>query len=220
MRYILLYGPPKYNRLVSKYISDQYSEDLRLVNIDSAKLPPRIKWDANVAAVILTGGPDIDPAIYGRTPHKRTQQPDKQRDLREQAIFSICKTHRIPMIGICRGAQLLNALNGGKTIQHVENHTVDHQMVRAGPYEFDDIPSVFSVTSTHHQMMVMGEDAQLLGYTINTAFRTGQVEPEVISYPKTKSLCFQYHPEMMNIDTHGREYFHKIVEEEIFKYGV
>jgi gamma-glutamyl-gamma-aminobutyrate hydrolase PuuD len=71
--------------------------------------------------VCFTGGADIDPKLYKQTKLPYTVGVDKDRDIREKAIFQ-----RYPQalkVGICRGAQLLNVLSGGNMYQHVDNHT-------------------------------------------------------------------------------------------------
>lgn len=110
------------------------------------------------------------------------------------------------MVGICRGAQLLNVMNGGKLHQHVTGHGTSHRMRTLTDDEF-------RVTSTHHQMMIPAEDHQLLGYAIDIAFAGSQPEPEVVWYPRTKSMCVQFHPERLEETSAGYQYFQKLLKD-------
>lgn len=108
----------------------------------------------DVDLVIFEGGTDVNPLYYGLTTNEifaTTDSPDKTRDLRENLIYDICANRKIPMLGICRGAQFLTIKNGGKLIQHVTNHSVSHRIKIHVP-EFMDFNNI-EVTSSHHQMM-------------------------------------------------------------------
>jgi len=70
-------------------------------------------------AVVLAGGPDVDPARYGATPHERTGTPRPERDAAELAVLHRALDRGIPVLGVCRGAQILNVGLGGTLVQHV-----------------------------------------------------------------------------------------------------
>lgn len=155
--------------------------------------------------VVFTGGEDVDPALYDEAPHKLTHT-NPERDIYELGVYYACSKESTPMVGICRGAQFLNVMNGGKLHQHIEDHTISHPMF---------VPSLntsFMVTSTHHQMMRPTDKAIVLAYASNIAFE-GDAEPEVVWYNSTKCLCVQYHPEYMNYDSEGFKYFQQLVEQ-------
>jgi gamma-glutamyl-gamma-aminobutyrate hydrolase PuuD len=69
--------------------------------------------------LILTGGPDVDPARYGAEPHPRSQSPRFQRDERELALLGAADRSGLPVLAICRGMQLLNVSRGGTLVQHL-----------------------------------------------------------------------------------------------------
>lgn len=69
--------------------------------------------------LVLSGGPDLDPALYGQLPHRETicsarQRDDFELDLARQALEA-----GLPLLGICRGAQVLSVACGGTLIQHL-----------------------------------------------------------------------------------------------------
>jgi gamma-glutamyl-gamma-aminobutyrate hydrolase PuuD len=70
-------------------------------------------------AVVLAGGPDVGPDRYGESPHPRTGQPRPERDTAELAVLHRALERGIPVLGVCRGAQVLNVGLGGTLVQHV-----------------------------------------------------------------------------------------------------
>jgi gamma-glutamyl-gamma-aminobutyrate hydrolase PuuD len=69
--------------------------------------------------LVLTGGPDVDPARYGAEPHPRSQPPRLERDERELALIDAAGRCGLPLLAICRGMQLLNVARGGTLVQHL-----------------------------------------------------------------------------------------------------
>ena len=133
--------------------------------------------------ICFTGGADVNPKVYGEEPNG-ARGWDDERDEREIRIFNAFKGF-VPMVGICRGGQLLNVLNGGWMIQ-------DHGLV-SGDVEMSTFYSGETVTVRvdHHQGMISGADID------PSAWNEGISEwPDyVIWYPETRCLCFQPHPE-------------------------
>lgn len=97
--------------------------------------------------VVFTGGADVDPALYGEKPHPTTSI-DANRDSKEMDLYLLCLDQGIPMLGICRGAQFLHVMNGGKLFQHVDHHVGDHTMLDLSTKE-----TIHKVSSVHHQMV-------------------------------------------------------------------
>lgn len=101
-------------------------------------------------ALIIWGGADISPAIYGQKANKYTMANDhlSDRDEYEVAMAKACIAMNIPIIGICRGAQLMCALSGGTLVQHVDGHAMGryHEITT-------DTGATYTCPSLHHQMM-------------------------------------------------------------------
>jgi len=151
--------------------------------------------------VCFTGGEDVDPALYGENAipgtHFNTSRDNKESDVYAQAVM-----YNKPMVGICRGAQFLNVMNGGKLWQDINKHAgQNHSLIHVPTGE-----EVFDMTSTHHQQMRPGKDAQIIAVAkLSTTKKCAdeevhRLEPElddmeVLWYPDSLSLCFQPHPE-------------------------
>ena len=184
-------------------------------------------WDFayNVGAadlVCFTGGPDVSPTLYDHPCHSTTFCSE-ERDKQEIAIFEAAMGKDTPMVGICRGGQFLNVMNGGKMYQDVTGHTTSHYM-SVGNFESPD-ENIF-VTSTHHQMMMPSAEGLVLatGPGCKASYWNDEAEAwaqkdlergiEVVMYDR--ALCFQPHPEMYLITptyTSMRNYFCKLISE-------
>lgn len=167
-----------------------------------------------VALVVFTGGEDVSPSIYGELKNPKTYC-SIDRDIEEQKVFRQALKLGIPMAGICRGAQLICALSGGKLIQHIDGHGGNH------PMELDTGETII-VSSTHHQMQLPPEDAEVLGWAVpkRSSCYEGppgitynpKIEYETVYYPKTKAIGMQYHPEFMDRQTKGFQYCGNLIK--------
>ncbi len=100
-------------------------------------LPPNQPAPSQILALldglILPGGGDINPILYGGTPHSTMYSVDPDRDDFEFALAKLALTASIPVLGICRGMQMLNVASGGDLVTHVPEiygteiiHRLDH----------------------------------------------------------------------------------------------
>ena len=172
--------------------------------------------------VIFTGGGDISPSIYNETCHGRNWYYERDRE--EVEVFDDAISLGKPMIGICRGAQLICAKSGGRLVQDL-NHPGGH-MLKTTDSEFPEV----LVNSIHHQLMYPFEmnkkEYEILAYTPNISKHhyDGEgnqmeltCEPEIVLFPKSNALGFQCHPEMIGRPDKGSyqntvKYFDKIVK--------
>jgi putative glutamine amidotransferase len=176
-------------------------------------IPVKKMEDADL--VILTGGADISPDLYGDVKHSNTYT-NPSRD--EFEVYEAKKAMELGkhIIGICRGHQLLGALNGTKLIQDQHNpgqhniHTYEGNIVK--------------VNSIHHQAVypfnLDKSKYKILAWTegINKYHKNGkdeemnpEVEVESIYFPETKCLGVQYHPEGYSIPKDGKKFSQELV---------
>jgi len=85
---------------------------------------PELAGDPGLAldrldGLVLAGGEDVDPAVYGAEPHPGTGSPNEMRDRAELALLREALARDLPVLGICRGAQLLNVVYGGDLVQEM-----------------------------------------------------------------------------------------------------
>ncbi len=172
------------------------------------------------AILILHGGSDISPTLYGQKVGQWTGADAElsRRDRIEKELATRAKEMGIPIFGICRGAQLLCALAGGVLVQDVDNHAGRGHLVTTKDGE------EIIVNSIHHQMQwpekakhqllawskeplspqYLGEDGPLKHITH---------EPEAVYYPEWNGLGFQWHPEMMPANHPANAYVRKTIKE-------
>jgi putative glutamine amidotransferase len=157
--------------------------------------------------LILAGGADIDPATYGEAPHAATAGMRRERDDFEVALARRALERDIPLLGICRGMQLMNIARGGTLIQHLPDDVghEDHRRV-SGSFDGADhdvrlaggslaaraAGETDHATKSHHHQGV----AQLGEGLVETGWSTLDELPEAIEDPERRfALGVQWHPE-------------------------
>lgn len=109
---------------------------LLLVPAEAATAEPDLLLD-RIDALLLAGGADVDPGSYGAEPHPQTRGTWSERDRFELALARRALEREMPVLGICRGMQMLNVALGGTLVQHLPD-TVGHEGHRRVPGTFDD----------------------------------------------------------------------------------
>lgn len=74
--------------------------------------------------LLLPGGWDVDPALYGEKPGPKVGPIDRELDDTELNLFRQAREGEIPVLGLCRGQQVINVAMGGSLLQHLEGHDV------------------------------------------------------------------------------------------------
>jgi putative glutamine amidotransferase len=85
-----------------------------------------------VDGVLLTGGGDLDSRYYGQGPHPRAETPDPARDDLELAVTRTAIERDVPILGICRGAQVLGVALGGQLVQDIDSELPAPEEHRSG----------------------------------------------------------------------------------------
>lgn len=175
-----------------------------------------------VDAVVFWGGTDIHPSLYSEPPHRtnqvRTMRHPSARDEFEKRAMLYCKAKNIPIIGICRGAQLMCALAGGSLVQDCDGHHGNHMMTT-------EEGETIETTSCHHQMMVLEKVPHRLlawssqkrskhykdGYDTEIAYMKHAREPEVVYFPTMHGLAIQGHPEWADKSSRFVQYVNELI---------
>lgn len=89
---------------------------------ETATEPERAAAFETMAGLLLSGGADLDPALYGQ-PVDGSLHLELGRDALELAAWRAAADRRRPVLGICRGLQAINVFAGGSLIQHLDGHT-------------------------------------------------------------------------------------------------
>ena len=155
--------------------------------------------------LILAGGVDVGPATYGAGAHPDTDPPNELRDAFELALSGRALERDIPLLGICRGMQIMNVAAGGTLHQHLPD-VVGHHRHREVPGTFADhavrlTPGSLAAraageelhaTKSHHHQAV---DALGEGFAVTGWSELDDV-PEAIEDPGRRfALGVQWHPE-------------------------
>lgn len=159
---------------------------------------------------LFTGGPDVNPQIYGERPEEYCGKPSNERDLLEGWLFKQVLSMDKPMLGICRGLQLFNALLGGTLYQDIPSQLESDQKIvhtMKPPYDapvhkvrIEKISPLYkilehdeiAVNSYHHQGIKQLADSLL------PAAKAGDGLVEAVWMPDRRFvLAVQWHPEFM-----------------------
>ena len=151
--------------------------------------------------LLLSGGTDIDPARYSQEPCAELLTPEPARDAFEMVLLDGAAAAGMPVLGICRGIQVLNVHGGGTLHQHVAPHACFHQPPNSVAHRVDFTegsllaslygPSV-QVNSLHHQAIDRVAD----GFVVTG--RSGDGTVEGLESTKRPWLGVQWHPEMLD----------------------
>jgi putative glutamine amidotransferase len=160
-----------------------------------------------IDGLILAGGADIDPASYGGAPHPETRGTVPERDGFEIALARRALERDMPLLGVCRGMQLMNVALGGTLLQHLPDSHGHHEH-RRNPGTFDGADhdvrladgslaaraageAVHATKSHHHQGIDrLGEGLEVTGWSAIDEL------PEAVELPERRfALGVQWHPE-------------------------
>lgn len=161
----------------------------RLVDVTSREAA----WSTRADAILLMGGTDINPAYYGQ-PRTYATGIDKQRDITEWALCRRAFKDNIPIMGICRGHQMLAVAAGGVLYQDLQhetgrNHPTYHQIDVVSDAIVDYIPEERRVNSYHHQAVMSAPP----GFEVAATGPHGVIE----AIYRPGALGVQWHPEVL-----------------------
>jgi putative glutamine amidotransferase len=160
-----------------------------------------------VDGLVLTGGADVDPAFYGDEPHPRLRAGIRRRDEFELAIAQAAVAKGLPVLGICRGMQVVNVAMGGSLLQYVgpEEGYLRHG-TGSPAAAFHDVAVVddelksllgdhLTVNSLHHQAI------RVLAGGLRVAATSPDNLIEAALGDDAPIMCVQWHPEQLALGT-------------------
>ncbi|MGX4693213.1 gamma-glutamyl-gamma-aminobutyrate hydrolase family protein [Streptomyces sp. JNUCC 63] len=152
---------------------------------------------ARLDGLVIAGGPDVEPVRYGAEPDPRTGPPCRARDAWELALIEAALAARLPLLGICRGMQLLNVALGGTLVQHLDGHAEvvgvfgEHAVKPVpGTRYAAAVPEEATVPAYHHQAV------DRLGEGLVASAHAADGTVEAVELPEGWVLGVQWHPEM------------------------
>jgi putative glutamine amidotransferase len=161
-----------------------------------------------IDGLILAGGADVDPSTYGEGPHPETSGTVPERDAPEIALARRAMERDLPLLGICRGMQIMNVAAGGTLRQHLPEEFGHHEHRRVrGSFDGADhdvrlkpgslaaraAGEELHATKSHHHQGVkeIGPGLEVTGWS------TLDELPEALEQPRNRfALGVQWHPEV------------------------
>jgi putative glutamine amidotransferase len=195
-------------------VNRAYTDTLQRAGVIPLAVPPLAPDAADdlvrrVDGLLLTGGEDVDPRLYGQPPHPKAEPPSPERDRWECALVAAARAHALPTLAICRGIQVLNVALGGTLVQDLASqvpgaivHTRDD--VRGRPHAVTVAPETelarcigagrITVNSLHHQAI----DRPAEGLRVSARADDGVIEAAEWIDPAWWVLAVQWHPEELD----------------------
>jgi len=204
------------------FTKEDLDEDLELVELSFEKNNVADIYDCD--GFVLTGGVDVHPSMYnGKTIYANSPSFQLERDLFEEKIYRYSQLNHLPVLGICRGMQLINVLEGGKLIQDLDNGNTrhkkedsdkEHTIVAESDSLLHEVAGATAghVNSAHHQAI----DPKSPGMNLMVnAYDDDEKIIEGLEFNnkagKAFMLCVQWHPERMR-DRDNNAFSKKIKE--------
>jgi len=194
-----------------------YKRAVEAVGAQPVDLAPGTTKLPDLDGLLLPGGWDVDPALYGEKPGPEVGPIDRELDDTELRLFGLAREQGLPVMGICRGQQVINVAMGGSLQQHLDGHEV-RQFGRnhlAHEIEVDPLSELgraageekLRVNSLHHQ--AIGKLAP--GLVQTASGEDGTVE--AIETSDGLIVAVQCHPEELSSDLPwARNLFERFVD--------
>ena len=188
-------------------------KDTEIINFYDLSIEQAVKECLSVSGILLSGGSDIHPSLYDRNSDLNLcKDIDEKRDELEFALIELAFSHKIPILGICRGLQILNVAKKGTlhadiptyfntSVPHSGDKDVEHRVnIKENSllYRLTGV-NTGVVNSAHHQSI------NNLGSGFNAVAHGPDFIVEAIEYDRSYNhpfcIAIQWHPERMDFDS-------------------
>ena len=174
-----------------------------------------------INGVVMTGGGDVQPSLYGATPAAETHNVDPRRDAFDIALLQRALEREIPVLAICRGMQVANVALGGTLVQHVpalsgvrhDQHKRGHEAVHKVKLEPDSRlaealgETELDVNSIHHQAVLeAAPGSRAVAWADDGTVEAFEVEGN------SHLVAVQWHPELLEDMPEQQGLFRQLVQ--------
>jgi putative glutamine amidotransferase len=178
-----------------------YAAAIRAIGLEPVPiLPPNDITLDGLDGLVISGGTDINPTLFGQIPHEENDQPDDERDTMELHFIHKALAMDLPLLCICRGMQLLNVAQGGDLLQHLPQTGLHRQKGVTDAHPVTALPGtklaaitaegLHLVNSRHHQAI-----RKLGNGLIVSAYSADQIVEGIELPDRRFALAVQWHPE-------------------------
>lgn len=218
-----LFGDRYVNYIQKNYVNALEESGALVIILPVSDPKTAIDYAQKIDGLLLAGGDDVSPLLYHEDPIKENGEINVARDSFESAMIKAVKAQNKPILGVCRGLQIINATLGGTNYQdinsqydHVLGHnqyptkwdTLTHSIqVNDDSFLFDAWGKTGFVNSFHHQAI------KEIAPEFEVTARAADQIIEAIENKKYNIYGVQFHPEMLfDTDQHAKKLFRNFVE--------
>jgi putative glutamine amidotransferase len=181
-----------------------YRRAVAAAGAEPIDLIPGTKALPEVDGLLLPGGWDVDPSFYGERRDDKVGETDPELDETELELFRQARERAIPVLGICRGQQVINVALGGSLVQHLEDHDVRAQGRRHLAHTIEvDPDSELGRAAGEHKLRVNSLHHQAIRKLASGLQQTARGEDGTVEGVESDDgliVAVQCHPEELTTD--------------------
>jgi putative glutamine amidotransferase len=181
-----------------------YRRAVAAAGAEPIDLIPGTKALPEVDGLLLPGGWDVDPSFYGERRDEKVGETDLELDETELELFRQARERAIPVLGICRGQQVINVALGGSLVQHLEDHDVRAQGRRHLAHTIEvDPESELGRAAGEHKLRVNSLHHQAIRKLASGLQQTARGEDGTVEGVESDDgliVAVQCHPEELTTD--------------------
>ena len=208
------------------FVFSTYVESLRRAGAVPVVIPPQPENAADIVegldGILLAGGDDCDPSVYGEQPHPTVEPMDPRRQTNDLTLARIARDRGIPTLGICLGFQVMNVAAGGTLIQDIDSEMrtdIEHASEPSDRHRHDVLiqdgtrlagilgAQELEVNSSHHQAIRHVGDGLRVTASAPDGIIEGLEDP-----PHPFYVGVQWHPEDMRGEPSASSLFGAFVD--------